>query len=128
MIGFWIFMMCMELLIPVSMIGFGRCFCRQAPGEINSWFGYRTSRSMKNRETWEFAHDYFGRLWYRLGLVLLPVSVLAMLPVLGKSIDFVGWYGTAVCMIQIVVMLAPIFYTESALKQTFDENGNRRSL
>lgn len=126
MIGFWVFMMCMELLIPVCMIGFGRLFCNQAPGAINSLFGYRTSRSRKNRDTWEFAHHYFGKLWYRAGRILLLLSVLAMLPVFGKSIDFVGWYGTVICVIQMVVMMVPVYYTESALKRTFDENGNRR--
>lgn len=90
-------------------------------------FGYRTPRSVKSRDTWEFAHHYFGRLWYRLGLVLLPVTVAAMLPLLGKSIDTTGIYGSILSGVQIVIMLLPVWFTESALKRTFDEDGNRRS-
>ena len=41
--GFWIFMLIMDLLLPFTMIGFGRYFMKKAPKEINSVFGYRTS-------------------------------------------------------------------------------------
>ena len=126
MIGFWFFMLICNLLLPVCMSGFGRYFRNKAPGQINMLFGYRTSRSTKNRDTWEFAHHYFGRLWYRLGLIMLPVTVAAMMPVFGKNIDFVGFYGSIVSLVQIVVMLVPIWFTESALKHTFDEDGKRR--
>ena len=126
MISFWFFMLVCNLLLPVCMSGFGRYFRNKAPGQINMLFGYRTSRSTKNRDTWEFAHHYFGRLWYRLGLIMLPVTVAAMMPVFGKNIDFVGFYGSIVSLVQIVVMLVPIWFTESALKRTFDEDGKRR--
>ena len=61
--GFWIFMLIMDLLLPFTMIGFGRYFMKKAPKEINSVFGYRTSMSMKNKDTWEFAHKYCGKVW-----------------------------------------------------------------
>ncbi|MBE6023390.1 MAG: SdpI family protein [Cellulosilyticum sp.] len=63
--SFWIFMLLMTLLIPISMIGFGYYFSKKAPKEINNVLGYRTSRSMKNKETWQFAHNYFGKLWLK---------------------------------------------------------------
>lgn len=47
--GFWIFMLVMNLLIPATMAGFGRAFLKKAPGKINYAFGYRTSMSMKIR-------------------------------------------------------------------------------
>lgn len=80
---FWIFMLIMELLMPLTMIGFGRYFAGQAPKEINSAFGYRTKMSMKNQETWEFAHKYFGKLWYICRLVLVPISIVVMLFLIG---------------------------------------------
>ena len=83
--GFWIFMLVMILLIPITMIGFGKLFLKQAPGEINAVFGYRTTMSMKNKDTWEFAHNYCGKLWYRCGLFLLPLSVIPLLFVIGKN-------------------------------------------
>lgn len=50
--GFWFFMLIMDVWIPITMIGFGKYFVRKAPKEINAVFGYRTNMSMKNSETW----------------------------------------------------------------------------
>lgn len=123
---FWGFMLVTVLLIPLTMVGFGRLFMRGAPKEINAAFGYRTAMSMKNRATWEFAHQYCGRLWNLCGLVLLPASVIAMLFVLGQDIPAVGKAGGIVCGIQVVIMLGTIWPVEAALKKNFDRNGKRR--
>lgn len=82
--GFWVFMLIMDLLIPVSMIGFGRIFMKKAPNEINETFGYRTAMSLKNKDTWEFAHKYCGKIWYIFGLVMLPITVIFMSFLIGK--------------------------------------------
>ncbi len=66
--GFWIYMFIMDLLIPIVMILLGRAFLKKAPKEINCVFGYRTSMSMKNKDTWEFAHRYCGKIWVICGL------------------------------------------------------------
>ena len=83
--GFWIFMLIMDLLIPFTMIGFGKMFLKKAPDQINYVFGYRTSMSMKNQDTWVFAHHYCGKIWYICGLILLVVSLIVLLLVIGKS-------------------------------------------
>lgn len=126
--GFWIFMLVTDMIIPLIIIGFGRLFLKAAPKEINILFGYRSNMSMKNRDTWEFAHQYCGRLWYRWGLVLLPVTVIAMLAiaVMGKGTGFVGTAGSIVCLIQLVPLSGAVFPTERALRRTFDKDGNRR--
>lgn len=65
--GYWFFMLAMNLLLPAIMIISGGYFMKKAPKEINYIFGYRTNMSMKNKDTWEFAHKYMGKLWFRLG-------------------------------------------------------------
>lgn len=124
--GFWIFMFVMDLMIPVSMIIFGRIFTKRAPGEINGVYGYRTSMSMKNKETWKFAHRYFGRLWYVWGWMLVPVSAIVMFFVIGKDQDAVGTVGGVLCFLQMIPMLGAIVLTERELRKKFDRNGNRR--
>lgn len=124
--GFWVFMLIMVLLVPASMIGFGRLFMKSAPKEINSTFGYRTRRSMMNMETWKFAHAYFGKMWFIWGLILLIPSVVGMCLALGKGIDTVGTVGAMIVAVQMVPMVGAIFPTERALKKTFDEQGRRR--
>lgn len=124
---FWIFMLVINMLIPLMMIGFGKSFLHGAPKDINNIYGYRTAMSMKNRQTWEFAHHYFGRIWYIAGMILLPVSVLAMLPVLGKSTESVGDYGGNICLMQIIPLVVPIIPTEIMLRKKFDKNGIRKN-
>jgi uncharacterized membrane protein len=124
--GFWIFMMVMDLLIPLIMIMFGRYYIKNVPKEINGFSGYRTSRSMKNKETWEFAHHYCGRLWLAIGCIMLVPSMIAMLFVIGKSVSVIGTFGGLLCGIQLIFLIGSIFPTEIALKKNFDEHGNRR--
>ena len=126
--GFWFFMLAMNLIIPLSMIFLGKYFSKRAPGQINMLFGYRTARSMKNQDTWQFAHHYFGKLWFKMGLWLLVLTVAAMLPGLGKDADAVGKLGGLLCLAQIPVMLYAIFPTERALKKTFDKDATEKRL
>lgn len=123
---FWVFMLVMDLLVPLTMIFLGFRYEKNVPKEINSTSGYRTAMSMKNHETWEFAHKYVGKLWKVCGWLLLLVSVVAMFFALGKNIIVVSIIGGIVCAIQIAVMIFTMIPTELALKKTFDRNGNRR--
>lgn len=60
----WFLTLSEALWAPLLMIIFGAIFRKAAPKKINSLYGYRTTMSMKNRDTWEFAHHYFGRIWF----------------------------------------------------------------
>lgn len=124
--GFWIFMLISDLLIPAVMIGFGQCFLKSIPGDINMVFGYRTKMSMKNQDTWDFAHKYCGRIWRSCGLILLPLSIIPLLFVIGKNEDVVGTVGGIVCGVQLVPLVGSIIPTELALRRTFDKDGRRR--
>ena len=124
--GFWVYMLVMALAVPAVMIGFGALWLRKPPANISAVYGYRTTRSMKNRDTWVFAHRYCGRIWLVCGCILAPVSLAAMLLVLGEGTGTVGTMGTVVLFAQLVPLVGSIVPTERALKRTFDENGLRR--
>lgn len=119
----WLF----ALMIPALMIFFGWFYSRYEPGDINSVIGYRTKRSMKNRDTWEFAHRCFAKYWLRAGLVMLPLSVIPAFFLAGKSVDIIGIAVTAVMLVQLIPLLGCIPYTEARLRREFDEDGNRRA-
>ena len=91
---------------------------KHSPKKINSLIGYRTSRSMKNMDTWHFAHHYCGKLWWRIGWIIL-------VPFYGASDDAIGIVGLILTFIQIAVLIGSIFPTEKALKRTFTEEGLR---
>lgn len=122
----FVFLVVCNLLIPVTMIGFGYAFYKSPPGEINWSFGYRTKRSMKNKDTWEIAHRYMGRIWFYSGLCLAVVSIIALCAIRGKNnFEDLSIYITGV---QMIVLIIPIPFTEAKLKQIFDKNGRRRNL
>ena len=124
--GYWVFMLVMVLIVPITMIVFGRLFSNKVPKDINHTFGYRTKRSMMNKDTWKFAHAYIGKLWFICGLILMPISVAIMVFVLGKGTDTVGTVGAILTVVQMIPMIGAIIPTEYALKKNFDELGRRR--
>ena len=128
-IGFWIVMLFWNLLIPLMMLVFGLLFCKKPPVEVNSLFGYRTTLSMKNKDTWEFAQRMMGRLWWRAGLALLVLTVGAMLAclfTLARDEDTVAAYSLVILGVQMAVLLLSIPPIERALRRTFDADGGRR--
>ena len=124
--GFYIYMLLTSLLIPVIMLVFGWIFHRQAPKKINVWYGYRSARSMKNEDTWVFAHQHIGRTWMLVGAVLLVISVIPMIAVYGTDDDTVSVVSLVLLFVQMLPMIMSLIPTERALKKTFDENGIRK--
>ena len=125
---FWWFMLVCDLLVPVIMILCGRMMWKHAPEKPNWAMGYRTSRSMKNMDMWKFAHDYCGKLWWKIGWIMLIVSFIIHFPIYVKSDDVIGWTGGILTMVQCVVLVVSIVPTERALKRTFDKEGNRYDI
>ena len=120
-------MFIVNLLIPFTMIGFGIYFIKSAgPKNINMLFGYRTPMSMKNNDTWEFAHVYCGNLWRRIGLIMLPVSAIAMFFLIGKENNIIEIFALVIMGVQLVFLILPIIPTEMALRKNFDKYGERR--
>ena len=123
---FWWFMFVCNLLIPVILIIAGRMMWKHCPKKINTVYGYRTRRSMKNMDTWRFAHNYCGKLWWKIGWFSLFPSVVVQIPFFESSEDVIGIVGGIICMVQVVILIASIFPTEAALKKTFNDDGTRR--
>lgn len=121
----WIILLVSGFLCPLLMLGFGLISLMHPPKNINSWYGYRTARSMKSQAAWDFAHRYCGRLWTRLGVVLLAVSVAVLVPVGLLGEDTVRCVAAVILLgIQVVVLLGSIVPVEQTLKKNFDEDGN----
>lgn len=123
---FWWFMLISDLLIPMIMIIGGWMMWRHTPKNINGFVGYRTPRSMKNRDTWDFAHIYCGRLWWKIGWMMLVPSVIVNIPFYGSTDDTIGGAGVILVTIQTAILIVSIFPTEKALKNNFDEDGKKK--
>lgn len=121
----WILLLVGGCLCPLLMLAGGLIFCKHPPKTINSWYGYRTARSMKNQATWDFAHRCCGRLWIRLGLILLAVTAVVLVPVIWLGSDEVGCVAAVILLgVQVILLLGSIYPVEQALKKNFDFQGN----
>lgn len=123
---FWWFMFVCNLLIPILMIVTGNMMRKHAPEKINAIIGYRTTRSMKNIDTWNFAQEYCGRLWWKIGWIMLIPSFVIQLPFYHSSEDTIGIVVTILETIQCLILFLSIIPTERALKRTFHKDGTRK--
>jgi uncharacterized membrane protein len=119
---FWPVFIC-DLLIPVIQVLGGLWMWKFPPKKINSFCGYRTARSMKNADTWKFAHVFGGRLWFIFGLATLPVYALLHLPFYGKDENTLAVLSIIIMAVQLAVLILSILPTEKALKTHFTEEG-----
>lgn len=123
---FWWFMFCCDILIPITMILCGKMMWKHPPKNINGLMGYRTSRSMQNMDTWKFAHEYSGKLWWKIGWIILIPSIIVYIPFFKATDNTIGMVGGILVTVQIIILIGSIFPTEKALKKTFTDDGLRR--
>jgi uncharacterized membrane protein len=124
----FIFFLIVLLLIPLTLIGFGVLWKKNPPKTINWAYGYRSTWSMKSKETWDFAHRYVGRLWVYTGIPLALISVLALIAFRNSDLDELGRIVLIVNAIQLLGLFLPIIPTEIALKNRFDKGGNKKQI
>ena len=98
-------------LLPLVMVICGMSYTKRGPKKITRLQGYRSKMSMKNRETWDFAHKN------------LAVTSVVSLLVFRESTKQITTWCCVIFVIQLVIMVLPVVYTEKALKENFDENG-----
>ena len=124
--GYIVFLILCNLLVPALMIGCGWWMWKKPPKTINGFAGYRTSMSMKNADTWNFAQELSGRLMWKTGWIILLPSILVQLPFLRMGEDALAIFACVLSLLQCFAFIPPIAITEKALKRRFDSNGNRK--
>lgn len=120
----FVFLFICYMLTPATMIGFGYLFLHKPPRTINMGFGYRTSMSMKNKDTWITAHLYAGKAWFYPGILLGIGSALCLF-LIRKRTDFED-ASLWIMGVQMAVLCSAIPYTEIKLKKLFDKDGRRK--
>ena len=74
-------------VLPLFIVGFVFSLAafitlKFPPKKINSIYGYRTSRSMKNQENWDLAQRFSSQLMLKQGLIMLATAfLLEVLPI-----------------------------------------------
>lgn len=123
---FFILLFVCNLLIPLLMLIIGLVWEKHPVTDINGAIGYRTARSMKNQETWNFAQHYMGKIWKKTGFALFFPSIVVNIICFFVGEDVFAIVTAVLETVQVIVLLVSIIPIERALKKNFDENGNRR--
>jgi uncharacterized membrane protein len=113
------------VVIPVCMILCGFHWWKHTPQNINGLVGYRTGRSMKNKDTWIFANQYAGKRLWTWGWVTLAITVAVLIPFIRSARDYLGTAANTAVLVQAVVVIEIVYLTQKALAARFDENGHR---
>lgn len=123
--GTWISMLLICMLIPLSLI-FMWYLCPKIKS-VNSWMGYRTARSKKNSETWEFAQKSCADNSLKMFLPTAALTLIIMLFVLNKEDKVIQYVGLGITMAQLISYGVVLYLTEKDLKKEFDDRGKRRN-
>jgi uncharacterized membrane protein len=95
-------------------------FKNNNPKNINGWYGYRTSMSMKNQATWDEGNRYSSQLMVRIAWINCFISAALFLVVGG--VNSFQWCGISLAILSVSVLI----FTEIHLKNKFDKEGNPR--
>lgn len=108
-----------NLLFPSFLSGIifiitGFIMLKFPPKKINMLYGYRTNRSMKNQEQWDFSQKYSAKLLMLCGLFLTLISNISLLITLNNKAKL---FISLALIIGSVIFL--LFKTENELKKRF---------
>ena len=115
-----------NLIIPAVMLFGGYMMKTCPPRNISCWVGFRTALSMKNADTWAFAHACCGRVWWKAGWISLALSVLGQLPFAKAGEETLETLALVMVLAQSFMLLGTVVYVQRELKLMFDERGRRR--
>jgi uncharacterized membrane protein len=100
----------------------GVVFWTYPPKKINGLYGYRTTRSRKSQEAWDFAQRYSAKLLTIFGFAALNVVAAAHLfrNRLCINSNYLMLYDICITsLLPIIVVLPPIVLTELELRKRF---------
>jgi len=100
----------------------GLLFIMFPPTKINSFYGYRTTNSRRNLDTWKVANSYSAILMSIEGLILAVIGLLTTFFNDNKSIETALGIGLMFSSFIILVVA-----TEKHLNKLFDKDGNRKT-
>lgn len=123
----WEWWLCLglDLLLPITILVIGILIYKFPPKNINGFYGYRTSRSMKNIDTWMFANKHCGKVWFILGCSLIIPTIISHIPFYNSSSDTIFNMCIIVMIIQTMILCFSIIPTEVMLRKKFDKEGNK---
>jgi len=88
------------------------------PKTINSFYGYRTNRTISNDGIWKFANTFFSKQF----LIYATISLFAAILFVAISKN-VSWQPMAIMLLSLAVS---VIKTEQELNKNFNEEGDKK--
>lgn len=116
-----------DMLTPLTMLGLGLMVWLTKPG-YGDIFGYRTTWSLKSKETWERAQGLFGRICTITYVVMSFISLIAgLVPIIRKlDKDVSGIITCVLFLVQFFSVFAVIGVTDGIVAREFNKDGTRK--
>ncbi|RYF74690.1 MAG: SdpI family protein [Cytophagaceae bacterium] len=117
------------IIAPLIILICGLIFKKYPPKKINYLYGYRSSRSMLNDDTWVTANQLAAR---SLVISQAAIFVLSVLVFFLEKYQILNLFDTltdiypASMILSTVFALLPVFHVEYMLKKLFHEDGSRK--
>jgi uncharacterized membrane protein len=93
------------------MVLFSVVFLLFPPRKINHLYGYRTFKSMKSQQAWDFANSFFARYLLVASLAVCVLQAVLLLVLPARQVLSVSTAGL------VVALFAGLFITEYKLKR-----------
>ncbi len=111
------------LAVPVCAVVLG-FMCWRCPPKGPTWaYGYRSRRARASTESWLFAQNLAGQIWYFLGLVMLIGSFLVVRKLSMENIESAFATASILIVVQLVLVCLCQLPTEYLLLRRFDRFG-----
>ncbi len=104
-----------SLLTGLLALIAGLLFKKNPPKEINWWYGYRTKRSMKNQEQWDFAQKLGAKNMIKYSSIPFLTTVIGFI----IDIKHIGWSIGIVVISALLWAFFSVYKTETKLISEF---------
>ena len=113
----------LTLTIGLILFNVGLLFKMFPPSKINSIYGYRTTTSRRNLDTWKVANSYSAGLMTIEGLILIAIGILTTFIHYNKAIGIA--LGILLMFSSFILLVVA---TEKHLNKLFDKDRSRKTL
>lgn len=116
-----------NMLLPLTLLGLGLMIWLTKPSYGDA-FGYRTTWSLKSKETWTLAQELFGRICTRVYAVLSFFTLISgVIPIILKADEIaLSIVVMAVNLADFIALFVIIGIVDEKVKRRFDKDGNRK--
>lgn len=114
-----VLLFCVFIILVVFSIGVK---ISNDPGDMGSFFAYRTKNSMRSEHTWMEGNNYSGRCL----MISAPFQILLLI----ASETYLPTHPTRIFVILVVSIIVSVilsyFFTENRLSRMFFKDGKRK--